>query len=160
MTPVTDKEHLSATARTFLHLLNTTSPGLVEFVSVVSPSRETPWIEEAGSIILRIPSPTGSKPEYLYLETRKRSIVIVVGTLLNYHVDWSKSDETKETIQKAVRFLLDIIEERKVILQKKVGIGPLNWNVVRCIDAEGISRQKGNFSIYSWKGSHNTSSTK
>ena len=154
-----DNQNLSATARTFLHLLNTTSPELVEFVEVVSPSKENPWIEEMGSIILKIPSPTGYKPEYLYLETRKRSIVIVVGTLLSYHVDWSKNDEIKESIQKAIRFFLDILEERKVILEKKVGIAFLRWKVVRCIDTEAISRQKGNFTIYSWKGTNNTSGT-
>jgi hypothetical protein len=157
---VKEKEELSATARTFLHLLNTTSPELVEFIKVVSPSKENPWIEETGSVILKIPSPTSSQPEYLYLETRKRSIVIVVGTLLNYHVDWSKKDEIKESIQKAIQFFLDILEERKVILEKKIGIGLLKWNIVRCIDAEKIARQKGNFTIYSWKGTHNRSSTK
>jgi hypothetical protein len=157
---VKDKEELSATARTFLHLLNTTSPELVEFIKVVSPSKENPWIEEAGSVILKIPSPTSSKPEYLYLETRKRSIVIVVGTLLNYHVDWSKNDEIKESIQKAILFFLDIMEERKVILEKKVGIAFLKWNLIRCIDTELIARQKGNFTIYSWRGTHNRSSTK
>lgn len=155
-----DKEELSATSRTFLHLLNTSAPELVEFVEVVSPSKERPWIEEAGSVIMKIPSPTNSKLEYLYLETRKRSIVIVVGPLLNYHVDWSKNDEIKESIQKAIRFFLDILEERKVILEKKVGIAFLKWNVVRCIDTESISKQKGNFTIYSWKGTNNPSSTK
>jgi hypothetical protein len=156
---VKDKEELSATARTFLHLLNTTSPELVEFIKVVSPSKENPWIEETGSVILKIPSPTSSKPEYLYLETRKRSIVIVVGTLLSYHVDWSKNDEIKESIQKAIRFFLDIMEERIVILERKVGIGFLRWKVVRCIDREIISQQKGTFTIYSWKGAYNTSGT-
>ena len=155
-----DKENLSATSRTFLHLLGTTAPELVEFIEVVSPSKERPWIEEAGSSILKIPSPTGSKPEYLYLETRKRSIVIVMGTLLNYHVDWTKNDEMKASIQKALRFFLDIMEERKVILEKKVGIAFLTWNVVRCIDMEMIAKQKGNFTIYSWKGTYNRSSTK
>ena len=155
-----DKQNLSATARTFLHLLNTTSPELVEFIEIVSPSKENPWIEEAGSIILKIPSPTGSKPEYLYLETRKRSIVIVVGTLLNYHVDWIKSDEIKESIQKAIQFFLDILEERKVILEKKVGIAFLKWNFVRCIDTAMIARQTGNFTVYSWKGTHNRSIAK
>lgn len=154
-----DPEELSATARTFLHQLNATSPELMEFVKVVSPSKENPWIEEVGSIILKIPSPTGHKPEYLYLESRKRSIVIVVGTLLSYHVDWSKNDEIKESIQKAIRFLLDFMEERKVILEKKVGIGFLKWKVVKCIDSEIISQQKGNFTIYSWKGTYNTSGT-
>jgi hypothetical protein len=156
---VKDKENLSATSRTFLHLLNTTSPELVEFIEVVSPSKEKPWIEEAGSIILKIPSPTGSKPEYLYLETRKRSIVIVVGTLLNYHVDWAKNDEIKASIQKAIRFFLDIMEERKVILEKKVGIAFLKSNLIRCIDTELIASQTGTFTIYSWKGTHNRSST-
>src|SRR5262245_4726475 len=98
-----DNQNLSATARTFLHLLNTTSPEMAGSIEIVSPSKENPWIEEAGSIVLKIDSPTGSKPEYLYLETRKRGIVIVVGTLLNYHVEWSKDDEIKETIQKAIR---------------------------------------------------------
>ena len=129
-------------------------------MEVVSPSKEKPWIEEVGSIILKIPSPTGSKPEYLYLETRKRSVVIVVGTLLNYHLDWSKNDEMKESIRKALRFFLDLIEERKVILEKKVGIAFLKWNVLRCIDTEMIARQTGDFTIYSWKGTHNLSSTK
>jgi hypothetical protein len=156
---VKDKENLAATARTFVHLLGTTSPELVEFIEVVSPSREKPWIEEPGSIILKIPSPTGSKPEYLYLETRKRSIVIVVGTLVNYHVDWSKNDEMKESIQKAILFFLDILEERKVIREKRVGIAFLKWNVVRCIDTDRIAQQTGNFTIYSWKGTHNRSST-
>lgn len=155
-----DKENLSPTARTFLHLLNTISPELVGFIEVVSPSKDRPWIEETGSIILRVPSPTGSKPEYLYLETRKRSIVIVVGSLLNYHVDWSKNDEIKESIQKAIRFFLDIMDEQKVILEKNVGIAFLKWNIVRCVDKDSIARQKGNFTIYSWKGTHNTSSTK
>jgi hypothetical protein len=156
---VKEKDNLSATARTFLHLLGTTSRELVEFVEVVSPSQEQPWIEEVGSIILKIPSPTGSKPEYLYLETRKRSIVIVAGTLLDYHVDWSKSDEAKESIQKAMQFFLDILEERRVILEKKVGIAFLKWSVVRCIDREMIARQTGNFTIYSWKGTYNRSNT-
>ena len=155
-----DKENLSATARTFLHLLNTTSPELAGLIEIVSPSKENPWIEEAGSIILKLTSPTGSKPEYLYLETRKRSIVIVVGTLLSYHADWSKNDEIKESIQKAIQFFLDIIEERKVILEKKVGIAFIKWKVAKCIDTEMIARQNGNFKIYSWKGTHNTSSTK
>jgi hypothetical protein len=157
---VKEKQDLSATARAFLHLLNTTSPELVEFVQVVSPSKENPWIEEAGSIIMKIPSPRGPKPEYLYLETRKRSIVIVVGTLLSYHVDWSKNDEIKESIQKAIRFLLDIMEERKVILEKKVGIVFFKWRVAKCIGTEMISTQKGSFTIYSWKGTYNTSNTK
>jgi hypothetical protein len=157
---VKDKENLSATARTFLHLLGATSPALVEFVQVVSPSNENPWIEEAGSIIMKIPSSKGPKPEYLYLETRKRSIVIVVGTLLSYHVDWSKNDEIKESIQKAIRFFLDILEERKVILEKKVGIAFIKWRVAKCIGTEMISTQKGSFTIYSWKGTYNTSNTK
>ena len=155
-----DKENLSATARTFLHLLNTASPELAGFIEIVSPSKENPWIEEAGSIILKLSSSTGSKPEYLYLETRKRSLVLVVGSLLSYHVDWSKNDEIKESIQKAIRFFLDIMEEQKVILEKKVGIGFLKWNVVRCIDKELIAMQKGNYAIYSWKGTYNTSRTK
>ena len=154
-----EKENLSPTARTFTHLLGATSPELVEFIEVVSPSKEKPWIEEAGSIILKIPSPTGSKPEYLYLESRKRSIVIVVGTLLNYHVDWSKDDEMKASIQKAIRFFLDVMEERKVILEKKISIAFLKWKVVRCIDTEMIASQKGNFTIHSWKGTYKTSST-
>jgi len=157
---VKDKENLSATARTFLHLLNTTSPELAGFIEIVSPSKENPWIEEAGSIILKLTSSTSSKPEYIYLETRKRSIVIVVGTLLSYHVDWSKNDEIKESIQKAIRFFLDIIEERKVILEKKVGIAFIKWRVAKCIGTEMISTQKGSFTIYSWKGTYNTSNTK
>jgi len=155
-----DNQNLSATSRTLLHLLNTASPELVQFIKVVSPSKENPWIEEVGSIILKIPSPTSYKPAYLYLETRKRSVVIVVGALLSYHVDWSKNDETKESIQKAIRFFLDIMEERKVILEKKVGIAFLKWNVVRCIDTEMIPQQKGTFTVYSWRGTYNTSSTK
>jgi hypothetical protein len=157
---VKDKENLSATARTFLHLLNTTSPELAGFIEIVSPSKENPWIEEAGSIILKLTSSTSSKPEYIYLETRKRSIVIVVGTLLSYHVDWSKNDEIKESIQKAIRFFLDIIEERKVILEKKVGIAFIKWRVAKCIGTEMISKQKGSFTIYSWKGTYNASRTK
>ena len=153
-----DREVLSTTARSFLHLLNTSAPELVELVEIVSPSKERPWIEESGSVIMKIPSPTDSKLEYLYLETRKRSVVIVLGTLLNYHIDWSKNDEIKESIQKAIRFLLDIMEERKVIMERKVGIAFLKWNVVRCIDTETIAGQKGNFSIYSWKGTYNISS--
>jgi hypothetical protein len=157
---VKDKENLSATARTFLHLLNTTSPELAGSIEIVSPSKENPWIEEAGSIILKLSPSIGSKPEYLYLETRKRSIVIVVGTLLSYHVDWSKNDEIKGSIQKAIRFFLDILEEEKVILEKRVGIAFLKWKVVRCIDKELIASEKGNFTIYSWKGTYNTLSTK
>jgi hypothetical protein len=75
-------------------------------------------------------------------------------------VDWSKNDEIKESIQKAIRFFLDIMVEQKVILEKKVGIGFLKWNVVRCIDKELIAMQKGNYAIYSWKGTYNTSRTK
>jgi hypothetical protein len=157
---VKEKENLSATARTFLHLLNTTSPELAGLIEIVSPTQENPWIEEAGSIILKLTSSTGTKPEYLYLETRKRSIVIVVGTLLSYHVDWSKNDEIKESIQKAIQFFLDIIEERKVFLEKKVGVAFIKWSVAKCIDTEMISTQTGNFTIYSWKGTYNTSGTK
>jgi hypothetical protein len=157
---VKHKEGLSATARTFLHLLNTTAPEMAGSIEVVSPSTENPWIEEAGSIILKLTSSTGSKPEYLYLETRKRSIVIVVGTFLSYHVDWAKDEEIKESIQKAIWFFLDIMEERKVILERRVGIAFLKWKMARCIDSEMISKQKGNFTIYSWKGTYNTSSTK
>lgn len=155
-----DKENLSSTARTFLHLLNTTSPGLAGFIEIVSPTKENPWIEEPGSIILKLTSSTATKPEYLYLETRKRSIVIVVGTLLSYHVDWSKNDEIKESIQKAIQFFLDILEERKVFLERKVGIAFIKWRVAKCIDTEMISMQKGIFTIYSWKGTYNTASTK
>ena len=155
-----EKENLSATARTFLHLLNSTSPELAGLIEIVSPTKENPWIEEAGSIILKLTSSTGTKPEYLYLETRKRSIVIVVGTLLSYHVDWSKNDEIKESIQKAIQFFLDIIEERKVFLEKKVGVAFIKWRVAKCIDTEMISTQTRNFTIYSWKGTYNTSGTK
>jgi hypothetical protein len=154
------KENLSATARTFLHLLNSTSPELAGLIEIVSPTKENPWIEEAGSIILKLTSSTGTKPEYLYLETRKRSIVIVVGTLLSYHVEWSKNDEIKESIQKAIQFFLDIIEERKVFLEKKVGVAFIKWRVAKCIDTEMISTQTGNFTTYSWKGTYNTSGTK
>lgn len=109
---------------------------------------------------MKIPSPSHSKLEYLYLETRKRNVVIVVGTLLNYQVDWSADDEKKESIQKAIQFLLDILAERRVILERRVGIAFLKWNIVRCIDTAMIARQKGNFTIYSWKGTYSSSSKK
>ncbi len=146
---INDDEYLSTTAKIFFKNLKEEFPQLLEFAKVVDKSEEYPFIEEPGTIVVVVPARNGFIIDELYIETRKEDILIVLGNITHFHVDFSEKDR-EERIPIAIKFANDFLNEQVVIVRKK-SFWSLN-EFFSVIDLSKIKTEKKVNQIYSWKG--------
>lgn len=146
---INDDEYLSTTAKNFFKFLKEESPQLLEFAKVVNKSEKYPFIEEPGTIVIVVPARNGFIIDELYIETRKEDILIVLGDITHFHVDFSKKD-IEERILHAIKLVNDILNEQVVIVRKKSFLSLNEFFSV--IELSKMKTEKRIKQIYSWKG--------
>ncbi len=147
-------EELSATAKVFCELLKEKSPDLLEIAEVKSPSKETPLIQEPGSIVIVIPARQGFLAEELYAETRREDILIAVGSVTHYHFSWYSEEVMGKYMLNAIQFINDILSEQVVFARRKTLI--FRKEYIDDIRIEDLGKKKRILAVYSWKGTYNS----
>ncbi len=146
-----DDERLSQSATRFYTLLKDSSPELLDFVSIASPTAEFPYIEP-GSIVMVIPAQEGFLFDKLYLETRKEDILIVMGMVPHRHISWWSDDTIEKQMKYAIQFIKDVLNERIIFIKRKALFSRKEY--YEDLRVEELKKRKSILAVYSWKGTY------
>ena len=144
-------EKLSQSGKRFYTLLEDSSPELLEFMSVASPTDEFPYMEP-GSIVLEIPAREGFLFDKLYVETMKEDILIVMGTVAHRHISWWSDDSIEKQMKNAIQFIKDILNEQVIFVKRKALFSQKEF--YEDIRVEELEKTARILAVYSWKGTY------
>ena len=148
---IESKEELSRSARRFHRLLSENASDLLEFMSIASPTDESPYIEH-GSIVLQIPAREGFLFNRIYVETRKEDILVVLGDVLNRHISWWSEDSVEKQMKLAIQLIMDILDEQVIFVKRRAHLG--RKELYEDVRIEDLSKVKRVLAVYSWKGTY------
>ena|SRR5687768_14785072 len=142
---------LSESASKFYELISHSSPDLLIFASVESPSDRFPYLE-SDTIVLVIPAREGFLFDTLFVEVRKDDILITMGIVPHRHISWWSEDSLEKQMNYAIQFIKDIIDERVIFVKRKVLI--IRKTFYEDIRVEELEKTNRVLEVYSWQGTY------
>ena len=151
---ITGDEKLSKSAEKFLPLLKNKLPDLQQYVKVVLPSTDNPYVTP-NSIIIVIPARKGFLFEKLYIETRPNDILIEMGVARDMQYAWISSwnpEYIENVMLRALQFIYDILNEKIIFVKRKALFSSKEF--YEYIQKKELRRKKRVIAVYSWKGTY------
>jgi hypothetical protein len=141
---------ISNNSKDYFRIIKRISPNLLEYGSVVSKDQENPYIDEPGTLIIKI-SPKNNHPvKMVYAEPRINDVLIAFIDIFHWHYSWDYEEEKYKEIRmiNSINFINEFISDKKVLVLRKRFLRKPYYEV---IESTGIITKRNIIEVYKWE---------
>ncbi len=141
---------ISNNSKEYYRLIQRISPNLLEYGSVVSKDQENPYIEEPGTLIIKITPKNNHPVKMVYAEPRINDVLIAFIDISHWHYSWDYEEENYKEIRmkNSINFINEFISGKKVLVLRK---GFLRKPYYEVIESTGIIKNNKIIEVYKWE---------
>jgi hypothetical protein len=141
---------LSPRSKEYYQIIERISPDLFDYGFIVSRDQENPYIEEPGTLILKIYPKNNHPVRMIYVEPRKNDILIAFSNITHWHYSWDYEEEKYKEIRmiNSVIFINEFLSGKKIFVLKKRWLRKPVYSV---IESNNISNNSNIIEVYKWE---------